>query len=89
MSHPQRSSSRRQSATRIGSGPARHATDLASLPLDFVFRREPTAPVDLTFVLLDWSCRESYHFLDYLNDQTAPRDSYEIIWVEYYARRAA
>jgi hypothetical protein len=69
--------------------PARQARNLGATPLDFVFRREPTGPVDLTFVLLDWSCRESYHFLDYLNDQTAPRATYEIIWIEYYARRAA
>src|SRR5436309_1398839 len=35
-------------------------------------------------VLLDWSCRESLHVLDYLNNQTVPRDQYEIIWIEYY-----
>lgn len=39
-------------------------------------------------MLLDWSCRESYHFLDYLRDQTAARTSYEVIWIEYYARRS-
>ncbi|HEY5311191.1 MAG TPA: glycosyltransferase family A protein, partial [Pirellulales bacterium] len=68
---------------------ARQNRQLASSPLDLIFRRVPTGRVDLTFVLLDWSCRESYHFLDYLNDQTAPRATYEIIWIEYYARRAA
>ncbi|HEX3655890.1 MAG TPA: glycosyltransferase family A protein [Pirellulales bacterium] len=73
------------------SGPTttRQARQLASRPLDFIARRQPAGRVDLTFVLLDWSCRESYHFLDYLNDQTAPRTTYEIIWIEYYARRAA
>src|SRR5688572_33266729 len=42
----------------------------------------------LSIVLLDWSCRESFHVLDYLADQTIPRSQYELIWIEYYDRRA-
>lgn len=41
----------------------------------------------LSIVLLDWSVRESFHILDYLNDQTMPRADYELIWVEYFGRR--
>jgi hypothetical protein len=39
-------------------------------------------------VLLDWSCRESFHILDYLAKQTVPRIRFEIIWIEYFSRRA-
>jgi len=42
----------------------------------------------LSIILLDWSCRESFHSLDYLNNQTIPREQYEIIWIEYYSRAA-
>lgn len=43
----------------------------------------------VSFVLLDWHCRESFHSLDYLAEQTVDRDDYEIIWIEFYQRRAA
>ena len=33
--------------------------------------------------------RESFHTLKYLAKQTAPRDEYEIIWIEYYSTRKA
>lgn len=33
--------------------------------------------------------RESFHTLNYLAKQTAPRDEYEIIWIEFYSRRKA
>jgi hypothetical protein len=46
------------------------------------------APPRVSFVLLDWSCRESFHSLDYLAQQSVPRDSYEIIWIEYYDRHS-
>jgi hypothetical protein len=54
--------------------------------MQFVLNRPPAAEVRVSFVLLDWSCRESLHLLDYLNDQTVPRDQYEILWIEYYDR---
>ncbi len=41
----------------------------------------------VSVILLDWSCRESAHGIDYLNNQNVPRNSYELIWVEYYSRR--
>ncbi|MCJ7543642.1 MAG: radical SAM protein, partial [Phycisphaerae bacterium] len=45
--------------------------------------REPRVSV----VLLDWSCRDSAHSIEYLNQQTIPRQHYELIWIEYYDRR--
>ncbi len=50
--------------------------------------REPRTAAQVSIVLADWSCRESFHVLDYLAEQTAPRDSYEILWLEFYGRRA-
>ena len=48
------------------------------------------APADsrpkISIILLDWSCRESLHALDWLNDQDVPREDYELIWVELYDR---
>lgn len=41
---------------------------------------------DVSIIFLDWSCRESFHSLDYLSSQSVSRDRYEIIWIEYYGR---
>lgn len=41
----------------------------------------------VSIILVDWSVRESFHAIDYLNKQTIPRSAYEIIWVEYYDHR--
>src|SRR5262245_6614636 len=49
-----------------------------------LFRTEVKRQPDLSIVLLDWSVRESYHSLDYLGRQTAARERYELIWIEYY-----
>jgi len=38
----------------------------------------------LSIILIDWSVRESFHAIKYLNKQTVDRDKYEIIWVEFY-----
>lgn len=62
---------------------------VSSAGVKFFYRRPPVGKVELTFVLIDWSCRESFHFLDYLNQQTCDRSSYEILWLEYYDRRSA
>ncbi|MEW5774324.1 MAG: glycosyltransferase family 2 protein [Thermodesulfobacteriota bacterium] len=43
---------------------------------------------EISFVFLDWSCRESLHTLDYLRKQSVPRSLYEIIWIEYYDRKS-
>lgn len=40
----------------------------------------------ISMILLDWSCRESLHALDWLADQDVPREDYEIIWVELFDR---
>lgn len=40
----------------------------------------------VSLVLLDWSCRERFHALDWLNAQDVPRGAYEIVWVELYDR---
>lgn len=42
----------------------------------------------LSIILLDWTVRESFHTLEYLNRQRIDRGSYEIIWIEFYSRRA-
>ncbi len=55
--------------------------------MEIVFRHVPQRP-DVSVVLLDWSVRESFHSLDYLNQQTVARERYELIWVEYGERRA-
>jgi hypothetical protein len=51
-----------------------------------VYKNECLTAPRVSFVLLDWSCRESFHVFPYLNAQTAPRDQYEIIWIEYFNR---
>lgn len=55
---------------------------------EVAFRAERTVPPRLSIVLLDWSCRESFHTLRYLQRQSVPRELYEVIWIEYYRRRA-
>ena len=42
----------------------------------------------VSLVLLDWSVRESFHTLEYLNHQKCDRNKYEIVWIEYYDRVA-
>lgn len=54
---------------------------------NILFKSQTEQPM-LSFILLDWSCRESFHSLEYLNKQTVLRDQYEILWIEYYNRVA-
>jgi hypothetical protein len=42
----------------------------------------------LTLILLDWSVRESFHLLHYLRRQSADRDQFEVVFIEYYSRSA-
>ena len=42
--------------------------------------KEPLVSV----ILLDWSVRERFHALDWLNKQDIARDEYELIWLELY-----
>jgi hypothetical protein len=53
-----------------------------------VFENRNAVSPRVSLILLDWSCRESFHILDYLAKQTVPRNQYEVIWIEYYDRRA-
>jgi hypothetical protein len=57
--------------------------------VEIVFDNSDMVSPKLSIILLDWSCRESFHVLDYLADQTIPREQYELIWIEYYDRRAS
>lgn len=54
---------------------------------NFWHREPPREGIDLSLVLVDWSCRESAHILDYLERQTLPRERIEILWIELYDRR--
>lgn len=51
-----------------------------------IFYNKSLRAPKVSFVLLDWNCRESFHSLDYLAKQDAVRSDYEIIWIEYYDR---
>ena len=52
------------------------------------FENKYLALPKLSIILLDWSCRESFHGLDYFNKQNISRDAYEVVWIEYYQRQA-
>lgn len=56
--------------------------------MEILFENRTSSQVPVSIILLDWSVRHSYHILDYLRDQTAARDRYEVIWIEYYAQKA-
>jgi hypothetical protein len=53
-----------------------------------VLKRSERQSPKLSFVLLDWSVRESFHFLHYLGLQTTARDDFEVIIIEYYSRES-
>ncbi len=54
--------------------------------LEFIVNHaKPQAKVSV--ILLDWSVRESFHSLHYLNQQTVDRSRYELIWIEFYDRK--
>lgn len=55
--------------------------------MEILFRNDKIKPI-VSLVLLDWSCRESFHMLQYLANQTVSREQYEIVWIEYYSRRS-
>src|SRR5262249_33204281 len=46
-------------------------------------RKRPRVSV----ILIDWGVRESFHSIHYLNTQTADREDYELVWVEFYDRQ--
>jgi hypothetical protein len=54
--------------------------------LEFIVdHAKPAAKVSV--ILLDWSVRESFHSLQYLNRQSVDRSLYELIWIEFYDRK--
>src|SRR5262245_50261502 len=55
---------------------------------ELILRRTKPA-CKLSIILLDWGVRESFHSLHYLNQQKAPRESYELIWLEFYEHQPA
>jgi hypothetical protein len=46
-------------------------------------RALPSIP-KVSLILLDWSCRESFHIFDYLQKQDVPREWFEVLWIEYF-----
>ena len=56
--------------------------------MEILFQAKRVTQPALSIVLLDWSCRESFHIFDYLSSQTADRNKFEILWIEYYERHA-
>jgi len=57
--------------------------------VQIVFRNNQLISPQISIILLDWSCRESFHIFDYLQNQTVPRDQYEVVWIEYHNRKAS
>ena len=51
-------------------------------------KKSSRAQPKVSLILLDWSVRESFHLLHYLNRQDVDRDSFEVIVIEYYSRVA-
>ena len=49
-------------------------------------RNENNPSPKISLILLDWSCRERFHALDWLNKQDGAREQYELIWVELFDR---
>lgn len=50
-------------------------------------KNDRTVDPAVSFVLLDWGCRESFHTVEYLSNLVTDREKYEVIWIEYYDRR--
>ncbi|MBI3862015.1 MAG: glycosyltransferase family 2 protein [Planctomycetia bacterium] len=59
----------------------------SSIPCKIHKQPDPGAPAPkISIILLDWSCRESFHALKWLQRQDVPRHEYELIWIELYDR---
>lgn len=56
--------------------------------MEMLFKSDRVTAPELSIVLLDWSCRESFHLFKYLSAQSVDREKFEILWVEYYDQRA-
>jgi hypothetical protein len=57
--------------------------------MQILFENNTQMSPKLSIVLVDWSCRASFHILEYLKNQTIPREQYEIIWIEYYNKHSS
>ena len=55
-------------------------------PVTIHKRNDRPQPPLVSLILLDWSCRERFHALDWLQKQTVPREQYEVMWVELFDR---
>lgn len=53
-----------------------------------IVKRRARARPEISLVLLDWSVRESFQLLHYLGRQTAAREAFEVVVVEYYGRES-
>lgn len=62
-----------------------NASSMQSTPVVHKRARAQAQP-KVSIVLLDWTCRERLHTLDWLAKQTVPRSDYELIWVELFDR---
>jgi hypothetical protein len=49
-----------------------------------VIKRSQRSHPRVSLCLVDWGVRESFHLLHYLKNQTVPRDTFEVVLVEYY-----
>jgi hypothetical protein len=56
--------------------------------MDVLHKTKFSSQPDVSLILLDWTVRENFHTLEYLNRQRFDRNRYEIVWIEYYDRRA-
>jgi hypothetical protein len=58
------------------------------VPTKFRVHKRPIHGVapKVSIILLDWTCRESLHALEWLNRQNVPRHEYELIWIELHDR---
>ncbi len=61
---------------------------MRKLRMKIPFQNDVKNAPKVSIVLLDWSCRESFHALKYLAEQTVSREQYEVIWIEYYGRQS-
>ena len=50
-----------------------------------IIKQSSRASPKISLILIDWSVRESFHLLYYLEKQTLHRERFEIIIVEYYS----
>lgn len=56
--------------------------------MDILHKTEFSSQPEVSLILLDWTVRESFHTIEYLNRQRFDRSRYEIVWIEYYDRKA-